>query len=40
VPLLVFFVLIDPFTDFLGSLAEAEHPRLWPYLVNQTGTRD
>jgi glucans biosynthesis protein C len=40
VPLLVFVVLIDPFTDYLGSLAEGEHPRLWPYLADQTGTRD
>ena len=40
VPLLVFVVLIDPFTDYLGSLAEGEHPRLWAYLVDQTGTRD
>ena len=39
-PLLVFVVLIDPLTDYLGSLAEGEHPRLWPYLVDQTGTRD
>jgi glucan biosynthesis protein C len=40
VPLLVFVVLIDPLTDYLGSLAEGEHPRLWPYLADQTGTRD
>ncbi|HWD46384.1 MAG TPA: acyltransferase family protein [Actinomycetota bacterium] len=40
VPLLLFVVLVDPFTDYLGSLAEGEHPRLWPYLVDQTGTRD
>jgi glucan biosynthesis protein C len=40
VPLLAFVVLVDPFTDYLGSLAEGEHPRLWPYLVDQTGTRD
>jgi glucans biosynthesis protein C len=40
VPLLVFVVLIDPLTDYLGSVAEGEHPRLWPYLVDQTGTRD
>jgi hypothetical protein len=40
VPLLAFVVLIDPFTDYLGSVAEGHHPRLWPYLVDQTGTRD
>jgi glucans biosynthesis protein C len=40
VPLLVFVVLIDPLTDYLGSLAEVDHPRLWAYLVDQTGTRD
>ena len=40
VPLLVFVVLIDPLTDYLGSLAEGEHPRLWPYLADQTRTRD
>jgi peptidoglycan/LPS O-acetylase OafA/YrhL len=40
VPLLAFVALIDPLTDYLGSLAEGEHPRLWPYLVDQTGTRD
>jgi glucans biosynthesis protein C len=39
-PLLVFLVLLDPLTDYLGSLAEGEHPRLWPYLADQTGTRD
>lgn len=32
--------MVDPLTDYLGSLAEGEHPRLWPYLVDQTGTRD
>jgi len=40
VPLLVFVGLIDPLTDYLGSRAEGEHPRLWPYLADQTGTRD
>src|SRR5512132_3576848 len=40
VPLLVFVVLIDPFTDYLGSLAEGAHPRLWAYLVDQAGIRD
>lgn len=40
VPLLAFVVLVDPFTDYLGSLAEGEHPRLGAYLVDQTGTRD
>jgi hypothetical protein len=40
VPLLAFVALIDPLTDYLGSLAEGAHPRLWPYLVDQTGTRD
>lgn len=39
-PLLAFVVLVDPFTDYLGSLAEGDHPRLWAYLVDQTGTRD
>ncbi len=39
-PLLVFVVLVDPLTDYLGALAEGDHPRLWPYLVDQTGTRD
>ena len=39
-PLLAFFVLLDPLTDYLGALAEGEHPRLWPYLADQTGTRD
>jgi peptidoglycan/LPS O-acetylase OafA/YrhL len=39
-PLLVFVVLIDPLTDYLGALAEGEHPRPWPYLADQTGTRD
>ena len=28
--LLAFFVLLDPLTDYLGALAEGEHPRLWP----------
>jgi hypothetical protein len=40
VPLLVFVVLVDPFTDYLGALAEGEHPRLSAYLADQTGTRD
>ena len=39
-PLLGFFVLVDPLTDYLGALAEGEQPRLWPYLADQTGTRD
>jgi glucans biosynthesis protein C len=39
-PLLAFVVLLDPLTDYLGALAEGEHPRLWPYLIDQTGTRD
>jgi glucans biosynthesis protein C len=39
-PLLAFVALIDPLTDYLGALAEGEHPRLWAYLVDQTGTRD
>jgi glucans biosynthesis protein C len=39
-PLLAFFVLVDPLTDYLGALAEDEHPSLWPYLADQTGTRD
>jgi len=39
-PLLLFVVLVDPLTDYLGSLAEGEHPRIWPFLVDQTGTRD
>jgi hypothetical protein len=38
--LLGFVVLVDPLTDYLGSVAEGERPRLWPYLVDQTGTRD
>jgi glucan biosynthesis protein C len=33
-------VLLDPLTDYLGALAEGKHPRLWPYLADQTGTRD
>jgi hypothetical protein len=40
VPLLAFLVLIDPLTDYLGSVAEGERPRLWAYLADQTGTRD
>jgi glucan biosynthesis protein C len=39
-PLLAYFVLVDPLTDYLGALAEGEQPRLWPYLADQTGTRD
>jgi glucan biosynthesis protein C len=39
-PLLGFVVLVDPLTDYLGSFAEGEHPWLWPYLVDQTRTRD
>ena len=39
-PLLAFFVLVDPLTDYLGALAEGKHPRLWSYLTDQTGTRD
>jgi glucan biosynthesis protein C len=39
-PLLAFFVLLDPLTGYLGALAEGDHPRLWPYLADQTGTRD
>jgi glucans biosynthesis protein C len=39
-PLLAFVVLLDPLTDYLGALAEGEHPRLWAYLADQTGTRD
>jgi hypothetical protein len=39
-PLLLFLVLLDPLTDYLGSLAESQHPGLWPYLVDRTGTRD
>jgi hypothetical protein len=39
-PLLVFYVLVDPLTDCLGALAEGRHPQLWPYLADQTGTRD
>ena len=39
-PLLAFFVLVDPLTDYLGALAEGKHPGLWPYLADQTGTRD
>ena len=39
-PLLAFFVLLDPLTGYLGALAESDHPRLWPYLADQTGTRD
>jgi hypothetical protein len=36
-PMLAFLVLLDPLTDYLGALAEGEHPRLWPYLIDQTG---
>ena len=39
-PLLAFVVLLDPVSDYLGALAEGEQPRLWPYLADQTGTRD
>lgn len=39
-PLLAFYVVVDPLTDYLGALAEGEHPRLWPYLADQTETRD
>lgn len=39
-PLLGFYLLIDPVTDYLGALAEGKQPRLWPYLANQTGTGD
>ena len=39
-PLLAFFVLLDPLTGYLVALAESDHPRLWPYLADQTGTRD
>ena len=33
-------MLLDPLTDDLDSLAESQHPGLWPYLVDRTGTRD
>ena len=39
-PLLAFVVLVDPLTDYLGAVAEGEHPRLWAFLADQTGTRD
>ena len=39
-PLLAFYVPLDPLTDYLGALAEGQQPRLWPYLTDQTGTRD
>jgi glucan biosynthesis protein C len=40
VPLLVFVLVLDPVTDYLGDLGSPVHQSLWAYLIDQTGTRD